>query len=93
MYVLQHFSIHFYNTFFNLFVFFANYFSGAFLILMFCLHALVTLRRVARGAIAPTPSIQEVAVTIFTLTKLLMCKPKKCVSAIQRKCLKFLSRT
>jgi len=44
-------------------------------------------RRVARGAIAPPP-IPKVALAIFMLIKLLMCKPKKCVGANQRNCQK-----
>jgi len=40
-------------------------------------------RRVARGGnCSPIP---KVALTIFKLIKLLMCKPKRCVSANQRK--------
>jgi len=41
------------------------------------------------GAIAPPP-IPKVAIAIFRLIKLLMCRPKKCVSANQRNCLKKL---
>jgi len=41
---------------------------------------------------SPLP-IPKVAQTIFRLIKLLVCKPKKCVSAIQRNCLKNFSRT
>ena len=52
-----------------------------------------TYRRVARGgamrAIPPNP-IPKVALTIFRLIKLLMCKPRKCISANQRNCLKKL---
>jgi len=49
-------------------------------------------RRVARGGQWGNcpPPIPKVALTIFKLIKLLMCKSKKCVSANQRKCLKKL---
>jgi len=43
----------------------------------------------AIGAIAPP--IPKVALAIFGLIKLLMCKPKKCVSANQRNCQKNYS--
>ena len=44
-------------------------------------------RGVAMGAIAP-PLIPKVALTIFRLIKLLMCKLRNGVSANQRNCLK-----
>jgi len=48
-------------------------------------------RRVARGGNGGnrTP-IPKVALKMFRMIKLLMCKPKKCVSANQRNCLKNL---
>jgi len=44
---------------------------------------------VAMGAIAP--AILKVAPKIFRLIKLLVCKPKKYLSANQRNCLRNLS--
>jgi len=44
------------------------------------------------GAITPPP-IPKAALAIFRLIKLLMCEPKKCVSANQPNCLKNLVET
>jgi len=54
-------------------------------------HSYPTFRGVARGGMgAIAPPIPKVALAIFRLIKVLMCKPKKCVSTNQRNCLKKL---
>ena len=51
----------------------------------------VTARRVTRGHYGGNfPPIPKVTLTSFRLIMLLMCKPKECLSANQRNCLKNL---